>query len=108
MVNITDMMNGEKIEMMTESQIAINKINETLDRFAEVNDGTDFYATTLINMIVPLKDNIAKMMDKWEVPHKELKVLLEYLRELEQIIQIKSKVWYRHTPANDVVFEDDI
>lgn len=118
-------MNGDLVKVATESDVAIASINNLLWRYQEVAYATDFYAQTLIGSIINIKsyleqymaqDSIAMEDEKWHpsqkrmqpLPHKEYKVLLEYLKELEQIIQVKSKLWYRHVPATDVSFVDNL
>lgn len=120
MTNLSKIMNWDAVKVVTESDIALRTIGDVLARYNQVADPTDLYASTLAQSIVTIRDYLNIYMSEWcwetadewakmkPLPYKEYEVLLKYLRELESVIQVKSKLGYRHTPADDVQFVDDL
>jgi len=99
-INLTRAFNWDAWQIETESQIAIDHINDFLSREHGIADATKLYAQTLVEAIVDLKSKDKKT-------DKDYGALLKYLKELEGVISIKSKLGFRMTPAEDVVFSQD-
>ena len=94
-------MNWEVLQIKSESDIALWYMSKKLWDLEWLDDPTKLYANTLINSIVDLES-------KDDKSSRDFEVLLKYLKELEWVISIKSKVWYRYTPVDDVEFIDDL
>lgn len=99
--NLSKMFTGEVLQQKTESEIAIERMNLLLSEHWEVDDATKLYADTIIQAIVDIKT-------KEDKSSRDYDTLLKYLKELETIINVKNRLWYRLEPASDVVYEDDL
>lgn len=101
MTNLSKLFTGEVLQQKSESEIAIDRMNLLLSQNGEVDDATKLYADTLIQTIVDIRS-------KEEKSSRDYDTLLKYLKELESIISVKNKLWYRLEPANDVEYVDDL
>lgn len=101
MTNLSKLFTGEVLQQKSESEIAIDRMNLLLSHNGEVDDATKLYADTLIQTIVDIRS-------KEEKSSRDYDTLLKYLKELESIISVKNKLWYRLEPANDVEYVDDL
>lgn len=102
MTKLNEIMNWERMELQTENKVAINYMQKYVALLQEGNDDvTKLYAETLLRNIIDLDTKVEKTT-------QDQRVLLDYLKELDNIIGITSKVWYRSTPASNVQFIDDL
>lgn len=113
-INPKKQFNWELVKSTPESRIALDtmqdmlwsmfyeeEINQIKLLVTDAHDPTRLYAGAIIV-------NIFELFQKKDKTVAERKVMLDYLRELEGIIWIKSKVWHRFTPVENVSFEDDL
>lgn len=101
MTNLSKVMNWEVLEIKTENQLAVWYIDDLLMQFDWCDNATQFYAQTVVKAITDLSTKV-------DMSAREYEVLLKWVKELEGILAIKSKVWYRYTPSNEVSFEDNL
>lgn len=85
------------LEKRSNITIAVEGLEETLENQREsMSSATHFYATTLMETIIVMKDAI--FSDPDNLDPKILKNLLDYLKEMEGILRIKSWISESHTP----------
>ena len=96
MTKISEMYEGNTLKkIVTENQIAIDHMTKQLEG---LDDPTKLYAWTIVKAIVDLQT-------KEDKSSRDYDVLLKYLKEMESIIWVKQKTWFRTAPSEDVKFE---
>lgn len=93
----SDIMNWAIYSQMSESDIAQWYMADFLAKKEELDDPTKLYANLLIK-------NIIEMDSKEDKSHQDRTALLNYLKELEQLIGIKNQIWSRMIP-NDFSYD---
>lgn len=112
--NLSNIMNWDQMKWKSEGQIAVWAMSQLLSCVAYnddtetfsfekfiLDDVTKFYATTLMTWLLELH------WKKYKT-HQEYKIMLDYLKEIDWIIWIKAKTWFRFAPAENIEFEDDL
>ena len=101
MTNLSKQFESTKVQIQTENSIAIEHTQSVLSSMDWTSDATKLYAETLIRNIVELDSK----EEKWSRDHD---ALIKYLKELDRVIGITQKVWYRVVPDDTVQYVDDL
>lgn len=100
-MNIANQFNWDKVQVLTENAIAIQHMQEYIKNMEWSDDVTKLYAQTLIRNIIDVDSTVEKTA-------KDHEVLIKYLKELDRVIWVTQKVWYRVVPDDTVQYLDDL
>lgn len=101
MTNLSTQFEWTKVQVKTENAIAIEHMQSVLSSMVWIEDATKLYAETLIR-------NIVDVDSKPDKSSKDHECLIKYLKELDRVIGITQKVWYRVVPDDTVQYIDDL